>query len=205
MGKPGRRMPNQARTAELADRIIELRPGPDETVTDRDDTTSALSEAVASIVAAIPARRWTTYTEVALVASSHTGPVGMVLAGRPMTNAWREPRSGHARLLHLRHRRAIPGGAYLLADRVAVLVRPAVVSRGRALADGDGGTLGAVVGGGRLAQHDQIRADVEDQGARFDGQRFESSGFELGGVIPVVAWWAMILVHGALLSAGPAT
>jgi alkylated DNA nucleotide flippase Atl1 len=79
----------QHRADQLADRIIELWPGPDETVRERDDTESDLRRAVTSIVAVIPAGRWTSYGEVALVAGNYPQPVAGVLARYPMANAWR--------------------------------------------------------------------------------------------------------------------
>jgi alkylated DNA nucleotide flippase Atl1 len=79
-----------ARSSELAERIIGIWPGPDETlIPSRDDEPSALRAVVASIVAEIPAGRWTSYGEVALVAGSYPQPVAAVIATYPMPNAWR--------------------------------------------------------------------------------------------------------------------
>ncbi|MEV8027091.1 DUF4268 domain-containing protein [Cellulosimicrobium funkei] len=84
-----------ARGAALAEKIIELWPGPDETVVGvAGDEPSATRALVASIVAEIPAGRWTTYGEVALVAGTYPQPVAALIGGRPMANAWRVLQAG---------------------------------------------------------------------------------------------------------------
>ncbi|PPF16204.1 hypothetical protein C5C94_14080 [Rathayibacter sp. AY1C3] len=83
------------RSAALAERIIALWPGPDEDLTSSGGAEpSAMRSVVASIVAEIPAGRWTSYGEVALVAGSYPQPVAAVLASNPMQGAWRVLQSG---------------------------------------------------------------------------------------------------------------
>jgi alkylated DNA nucleotide flippase Atl1 len=79
----------RARGAALAERVIELWPGPDESLTTSGDQESELRRAIASVVAGVPAGRWTSYGELALVVGSHPVPVGTVLASHPIPNAWR--------------------------------------------------------------------------------------------------------------------
>ncbi len=80
----------QKRGADLAEKIIALWPGPDETLaTAGVDEPSATRRLVASIVAEIPAGRWTSYGEVALVAGSYPQPVAAVLTSNLMQGAWR--------------------------------------------------------------------------------------------------------------------
>lgn len=83
------------RSGDLAERIIALWPGPDETVADDQlEEPSAMRRQVASIVAEIPAGRWTSYGEVALVAGSYPQPVAAILSSYPMPNAWRVLQTG---------------------------------------------------------------------------------------------------------------
>jgi len=79
----------EARGARIAERIIELWPGPDESASTGNGEESDLRRTVKAIVATIPAGRWTSYGEVAVVAGSHPVPVGTVLTHVPMLNAWR--------------------------------------------------------------------------------------------------------------------
>jgi len=79
----------------LAERIIELWPGPDEALAGSGgEEPSAMRRLVASIVAEIPAGRWTSYGEVALVAGSYPQPVAAVIATGPMQAAWRVLQAG---------------------------------------------------------------------------------------------------------------
>jgi alkylated DNA nucleotide flippase Atl1 len=78
-----------SRAAELAERITELWPGPDESLVGVDDTPSELRSAVAAVVPEIPAGRWTSYGEVALVVGTHPQPLATVLASYAIPNAWR--------------------------------------------------------------------------------------------------------------------
>jgi alkylated DNA nucleotide flippase Atl1 len=83
------------RGLELAERIIELWPGPDETLMGAGaEEPSATRRVVASIVAEIPAGRWTSYGEVALVAGSYPQPIAAVIASTPMQAAWRVLQTG---------------------------------------------------------------------------------------------------------------
>lgn len=84
----------QDRAAMLADRIVSLWPGPDETVPDEVAVESDLRRTVTSIVAVIPAGRWTSYGEVALVAGNYPQPVAAALSRYPMANAWRVLQAG---------------------------------------------------------------------------------------------------------------
>lgn len=77
------------RSTELAEKVIELWPGPDESVIAVGDEPSALRSQVAAIVAEIPAGRWTSYGEVAIVAGTWAQPLAAIIANFPMTNAWR--------------------------------------------------------------------------------------------------------------------
>lgn len=83
-----------ARSAELAEKIIELWPGPDESIIAVGDEPSALRSQVAAIVAEIPAGRWTTYGDVAIVAGTWAQPLAAIVANFPMANAWRVLQSG---------------------------------------------------------------------------------------------------------------
>ncbi|CAM3466648.1 DUF4268 domain-containing protein [Isoptericola cucumis] len=84
-----------ARGAALAAKIIDLWPGPDETVVGSvADEPSAIRAVVASIVAEIPAGRWTSYGEVALVAGTYPQPVAGLLGSYSMANAWRVLQTG---------------------------------------------------------------------------------------------------------------
>lgn len=79
-----------ARGAALAEKIVALWPGPDESVVDTtSDQPSAFRSLIASIVAEIPAGRWTSYGEVALVAGNYPQPVAALIGSFPMPNAWR--------------------------------------------------------------------------------------------------------------------
>jgi len=83
------------RGSELAKRIIELWPGPDETLIGADaEEPSATRRLIASIVAEIPAGRWTSYGEIALVAGSYPQPVAAVISSTPMQAAWRVLQTG---------------------------------------------------------------------------------------------------------------
>lgn len=84
-----------ARGAQLAEKIIELWPGPDERLLGETPLGgSELRTSVASVVAGIPAGKWTSYGEVAVVVGSHPVPVGSALSTYPMPNAWRVLQSG---------------------------------------------------------------------------------------------------------------
>lgn len=83
-----------SRASNLAERIIELWPGPDESLVGVDDTPSELRSAVAAVVPEIPAGRWTSYGEVALVVGTHPQPLASVLAAHPIPNAWRVLQAG---------------------------------------------------------------------------------------------------------------
>lgn len=81
------------RSAELAEKIIELWPGPDETLVVTPEPSEFRSQ-VASIVAEIPAGRWTSYGDVAIVANTWAQPLAAVITNFPMANAWRVLQSG---------------------------------------------------------------------------------------------------------------
>ncbi|MFE4726118.1 DUF4268 domain-containing protein [Microbacterium sp. NPDC056736] len=83
-----------SRADELAERIIELWPGPDESLAGIQDTPSELRRAVAAVVPEIPAGRWTSYGEVALIVGTHPQPLAAVLAANPIPNAWRVLQAG---------------------------------------------------------------------------------------------------------------
>lgn len=83
-----------ARGAALAERIINLWPGPDEALTGASDEPSEARRLVASIVAEIPAGRWTSYGEVALVAGSYPQPVAAIITTHAMQGAWRVLQAG---------------------------------------------------------------------------------------------------------------
>jgi alkylated DNA nucleotide flippase Atl1 len=83
------------RSADLAEKIIALWPGPDEAVAGVDvEEPSSMRRRVASIVAEIPAGRWTSYGEVALVAGSYPQPIAAVITSDPMQGAWRVLQTG---------------------------------------------------------------------------------------------------------------
>ena len=84
-----------ARGAALAERIIGLWPGPNEALTGgSDEQPSETRRLVASIVAEIPAGRWTSYGEVALVAGSYPQPVAAIITTHLMQGAWRVLQTG---------------------------------------------------------------------------------------------------------------
>jgi alkylated DNA nucleotide flippase Atl1 len=83
-----------ARSSSLAEQIIDLWPGPDESVTSADDEPSALRSQIAGIIAEIPAGRWTSYGDVAIVASTWAQPLAAIISTNPMPNAWRVLQSG---------------------------------------------------------------------------------------------------------------
>ncbi|MEV8176502.1 DUF4268 domain-containing protein [Cellulosimicrobium funkei] len=84
-----------ARGAALAEKIVELWPGPNEVlIGPGDNEGSETRRLVASIIAEIPAGRWTSYGEVALVAGSYAQPVAAVITNNPMPNAWRVLQTG---------------------------------------------------------------------------------------------------------------
>ncbi|MFE4196429.1 DUF4268 domain-containing protein [Paenarthrobacter sp. NPDC056912] len=83
-----------ARSSALAEKIIELWPGPDESITAGDDEPSALRSQIAGILAEIPAGRWTTYGDAAIVAGTWAQPLAGIIANYPMPNAWRVLQSG---------------------------------------------------------------------------------------------------------------
>lgn len=82
------------RSSELAEKIIELWPGPDENIVVVGEEPSELRSQVAAIVAEIPAGRWTTYGDVAIVAGTWAQPLAAIIANFPMANAWRVLQSG---------------------------------------------------------------------------------------------------------------
>ena len=83
------------RSSDLAEKIIDLWPGPDETLADADEEEpTSFRRLVASIVAEIPAGRWTSYGDVALVAGSYAQPVAAVIASHHMQAAWRVLQAG---------------------------------------------------------------------------------------------------------------
>lgn len=83
-----------ARSAELAEKVIQLWPGPDEGILPVSDEPSALRAKVAAIVAEIPAGRWTTYGDVAIVAGTWAQPLAAIIVSYPIANAWRVLQSG---------------------------------------------------------------------------------------------------------------
>lgn len=82
------------RSAELAEKIIDLWPGPDESIVSVGNEPSALRSQIAAIVAEIPAGRWTSYGDVAIVAGTWAQPLAAIIASFPMANAWRVLQSG---------------------------------------------------------------------------------------------------------------
>lgn len=83
-----------ARSARLAEKIIELWPGPDESLTAAGDEPSALRSQVAAVLAEIPAGRWTSYGDVAIVTGTWAQPLAAIIAKYPLANAWRVLQSG---------------------------------------------------------------------------------------------------------------
>lgn len=82
-----------ARSSELAEKIIELWPGPDESVVAVGEP-SVLRNQIAAIIAEIPAGRWTSYGDVAIVAGTWPQPLAAMIANHPMANAWRVLQGG---------------------------------------------------------------------------------------------------------------
>lgn len=83
-----------ARSYALAEKIIELWPGPDESIAADDDEPSALRSQIAGILAEIPAGRWTSYGDAAIVAGTWAQPLAAIVANHPMPNAWRVLQNG---------------------------------------------------------------------------------------------------------------
>lgn len=84
------------RNGMLAEKIIELWPGPDETLSADAESVevSALRSTVSDILAALPAGNWTSYGEVAIVAGTYPQPLAAVLARYKLPNAWRVLQTG---------------------------------------------------------------------------------------------------------------
>lgn len=83
------------RSAAIAERIVTIWPGPDESVIGPiNGDPSSMGRVVAVIVAEIPAGRWTSYGEVALVAGTYPQPVAAIIANYPIANAWRVLQAG---------------------------------------------------------------------------------------------------------------
>ncbi|WP_172664124.1 MGMT family protein [Demequina rhizosphaerae] len=82
------------RGSEIAERVIAHWLGPDESVASAPDGASELRAKVAALVAEIPAGRWTSYGEVAIVAGTYAQPLAAILASHPVPNAWRVLQSG---------------------------------------------------------------------------------------------------------------
>jgi len=84
------------RNANLAEKIIELWPGPDEDLAADAESAevSALRSTVSEILAALPAGNWTSYGEVAIVAGTYPQPLAAVLARYKLPNAWRVLQTG---------------------------------------------------------------------------------------------------------------
>ncbi len=78
----------------LAERIIELWPGPNENLVGIRDRDSELRLELATVLAGIPSGRWTTYGEVAVMLGSHPVPVGSAIVNNPMPNPWRVLQAG---------------------------------------------------------------------------------------------------------------
>ncbi len=79
-----------ARGTLLAERVISLWPGPNEALTGQPSRDgSLLRDIVTSVVAQIPAGRWTSYGELAVAVGSYPQPVANVLANNPIPGAWR--------------------------------------------------------------------------------------------------------------------
>lgn len=75
-----------ARADALAERIVELWPGPTENAAD----SSGLSwDVMTKALAELPAGSWTTYGDLAALIGSHPVPVGARLASHPVPNAHR--------------------------------------------------------------------------------------------------------------------
>lgn len=72
----------------LADRIIALWPGPDESLVDKVERAGLLAR-LAPVVERVPPGKWTSYTEVAVVVGSHPVAVGTTVANNPVDGAWR--------------------------------------------------------------------------------------------------------------------
>ncbi|BCW53652.1 hypothetical protein StoSoilB19_10260 [Arthrobacter sp. StoSoilB19] len=83
-----------ARSSELAEKIIDLWPGPDESIIAVGEEPSALRSQIAAVVAEIPAGRWSSYGDVAIVANTWPQPLAGILASYPIANAWRVLQSG---------------------------------------------------------------------------------------------------------------
>lgn len=84
----------EARSSKLAEKIIELWPGPDESVAFSESDPSQLRSQIAAILAEIPAGRWTSYGDVAIVAGTWAQPLAAIITKSPMVNAWRVLQSG---------------------------------------------------------------------------------------------------------------
>ena len=75
------------RSARLAELIIEIWPGPIETLAEADE--SAVWLHLNRVLASIPAGRWTTYGDVATTIGTHPVPLGQRLATHPSQHAYR--------------------------------------------------------------------------------------------------------------------
>lgn len=87
----------EARGRALAERVIDEWPGPEDSAGGEGAGTSSPTDfatRVGAITAAIPAGRWTTYGEVAIVAGSHAVGVGSLFGTQTLPNAWRVLQAG---------------------------------------------------------------------------------------------------------------
>lgn len=79
----------QSRGEALTDRIVRIWPGPDTSTLSAGEAVAPQWTALNSVLAAIPAGRWTSYSEVGEVIGVHQVPVGNRLATAPAPNAHR--------------------------------------------------------------------------------------------------------------------
>ncbi|MFI2565406.1 DUF4268 domain-containing protein [Paenarthrobacter sp. NPDC018779] len=84
----------EQRGSELAEKIVELWPGPDESAAPSEPEPSQLRSQIAAILAEIPAGRWTSYGDVAIVAGTWAQPLAAIIARSPLVNAWRVLQAG---------------------------------------------------------------------------------------------------------------
>jgi alkylated DNA nucleotide flippase Atl1 len=90
----------RARSKLLATKAIEIWPGPDESLLEKEP--KAIGERIDEVVRSIPAGSWTSYGDIAEVVGTASMVVGNRIAGEPTIGAWRVLRANGKVSRHFR-------------------------------------------------------------------------------------------------------
>jgi alkylated DNA nucleotide flippase Atl1 len=90
----------RARSNLLATKAIEIWPGPDESLLEKEP--KAIGERIDEVVRSIPAGSWTSYGDIAEVVGTASMVVGNRIAGEPTIGAWRVLRANGKVSRHFR-------------------------------------------------------------------------------------------------------